>query len=353
MEKLKAKVRRSLDGRPSGRPHTPDGTRGERSVNKPLPSPPEQHPAGPRPIVHSLNAFAQPDESAEGHRLVPGPAKWGSEPPDQFERSQVALNRLNINDSEDVENGENDFYDARDVQDGPQTHTDGKRSQRSSKRYSTPMPNPHAINLNDSQDLSRKLRHEPAAISTMIPDSSSSKKDSNLPPVSPENLNHPPSPEAAVKRKSLPEHVRLPPGFQVADSVDSTVEENVAPAVTHEVRHRHTEEVIHEVITRDIHVDHHHTIVQPIRQVVVKPAVHYAFNQHGEKVEIPPPEGWQAPESFEPTGEEPDGVVAKRIMKELDATHKEPWFMTPPSGIQHQRTSVQDDEGRSTRQRQG
>ncbi|KAF1989327.1 hypothetical protein K402DRAFT_401982 [Aulographum hederae CBS 113979] len=55
---------------------------------------------------------------------------------------------------------------------------------------------------------------------------------------------------------------------------DTTVHENVAPAVTHEVINPQREERVTTAIDREVHQDHHHTSVQPVKDREILPEEH-------------------------------------------------------------------------------
>lgn len=79
------------------------------------------------------------------------------------------------------------------------------------------------------------------------------------------------------------------------------VTETLHPAVTQEVIHEHRVEIVQEEITREIHVHHYFTQVQPIRVLEVLPARHFLVDPDtGEKKEIPAPEGWSMPVNLQP-----------------------------------------------------
>ena len=88
---------------------------------------------------------------------------------------------------------------------------------------------------------------------------------------------------------------RLPPSFNPTNTIDTTVDTTIAPAVTHETLHTKRIEIVQEAITRDIHVDHYYHYVQPLKVVEVKPAKHFRINSKGEKLSIAAPEGWEMP----------------------------------------------------------
>jgi hypothetical protein len=168
---------------------------------------------------------------------------------------------------------------------------------------------PLVVDLNDTGDVCRKIKHDPTAISSIIPNRRSSKKfgtDHNDAVVGSRDLTNPPSAEASVRRKRSSPQAQLPPEFDLTNTVDTSVETRQAPAVTHEVLHKHTEEIVQEKITRDIHVDHYYEYIQPIKQVIIKPAVHFIIDENGEKVRIPTPDCWKAPPGFAPTQEDKD-----------------------------------------------
>ncbi|ETI28668.1 hypothetical protein G647_01119 [Cladophialophora carrionii CBS 160.54] len=97
------------------------------------------------------------------------------------------------------------------------------------------------------------------------------------------------------------EHVLLPAGFRPGKTEHTYVEEVVKPAVTHEVIKNNKTEIVQEEITREIHVHHYYTYTQPIKAVEILPARHFIVDgQTGEKVEIPPPEGWVMPANMQP-----------------------------------------------------
>jgi len=107
----------------------------------------------------------------------------------------------------------------------------------------------------------------------------------------------------AVDATTTNNGLRLPPGWDMKNSEETTVDETWAPAVTHETIHHQKTEIIQKAITRDIHVDHYYHYVQPIKVVEVLPARHFRVDEKtGEKVEIEAPEGWQMPESLQPRG---------------------------------------------------
>lgn len=79
------------------------------------------------------------------------------------------------------------------------------------------------------------------------------------------------------------------------------VTETFHPAVTQEVIREHQVEIVREEITREIHVHHYFTQVQPIHALEILPARHFLIDpETGEKREIPAPEGWSIPTNLQP-----------------------------------------------------
>ena len=278
-----------MDGNPRHYPESPDSRTSEYPSNKPLPSdkalptPPDHQAGVTKPTIRQVNAQGLEHSVDDGN-------------PMQYPRGEASrqdllpeldFNRLNVGDSDD---SDDDFHD---VHDGSHSKSYRRHGKKASKRLSQPPPV-------DS------LRQDPSAISTAIPDRRSSKRFSGEYSGSPVHSYSPTyDTEAPVTRRPLSAEAKanLPPQFQLANTVETSVEVTEAPAVTHEVVHRQRTEVIHEVITRDIHVDHFHTSVQPIKQIIVEPAVHYTLNEKGEKVRIETPDCWEPPSGFTPTAE--------------------------------------------------
>jgi len=100
-------------------------------------------------------------------------------------------------------------------------------------------------------------------------------------------------------------HLILPDGFSLQNTERTYVTEEQRPAVTHETIVKHRTEVIQEAISRDIHVHHYYTYVQPIKVVEVLPAKHYFLDAAtGEKTEISAPAGWKMPASMLPSSQD-------------------------------------------------
>jgi hypothetical protein len=84
--------------------------------------------------------------------------------------------------------------------------------------------------------------------------------------------------------------------------------------VTHQVVKEHTIEVVQEAVTREIHVHHYYTHVQPIKAVEILPARHFKVDPTtGQKVEIPAPEGWEMPADLRPR--KPDTSVLELMSR--------------------------------------
>lgn len=100
-------------------------------------------------------------------------------------------------------------------------------------------------------------------------------------------------------------HLRLPEKFNLQNTEETHVYETQRPAVTHETIIKERTEIIHEEITRDIHIHHYYTYQQPIKLVEILPPKHFFLNlQTGEKTEIEPPFGWTMPASMFPVSPE-------------------------------------------------
>ena len=290
MERLKAKVRKSMDGT-SRQQDSPDSTTSAYPSNKPLPSDkalptPPGHQARPsKPTIRQVNSTG-PEHLIDTGKPMPNPRGEASGPE---LLPELDFDGLNIHDSDD---SDDEFHDARD---GSPSKSYRRHGKKASKNFSQPPP----IDV---------LNRDPTAITTAIPDRRSSKRFSG---EQGEHGNHVAtsySPthetESPVTRRPLTAEAKanIPPQFQLANTIDTTVNITEAPAVTHEVVERQHTEVIHEVITRDIHVDHFHTSIQPYKEIIVKPAIHYTLNEKGEKVRLDAtPDCWEPPPGFAPT----------------------------------------------------
>jgi hypothetical protein len=84
-----------------------------------------------------------------------------------------------------------------------------------------------------------------------------------------------------------PANIPVPASFSSKHTEDTTVNVTQSPAVTHETIHRHTEHIMQEQITRDIHYHDSYTYIQPIKQTVYAPAQHYATGLDGKIIRIP------------------------------------------------------------------
>ncbi len=280
-----------MDANPKHHEDSPESRTSEYQANKPwpsdkaLPTPPGHQASASRPTIRQVNSVGpehnvHSDNSTQNH---------GAQTSGQELLPELEFKKLNIDDSDDPDD---EFYDAHDKSPSKSYRRHGKKA---SNRLSQPPP----------VDV---LKQDPSAISSAIPDRRSSKRFSgehNDTAVNSYSPTH--GIEAAVTRRPLSAEAQanLPPQFQLANTVDTSVDVTEAPAVTHEVVHRQQTEIIHEVITRDIHVDHFHTSIQPYKEIIVKPAIHYTINENGEKVRISTPECWEPPPGFTPT-ENPD-----------------------------------------------
>merc|ERR1711939_715831 len=127
------------------------------------------------------------------------------------------------------------------------------------------------------------------------------------------------------------EHAILPPGFRPGNSTTTDVETTWHPAVTREVVKEHTIEIVQEAVTREIHVHHYYTHVQPIKAVEILPARHFIVDPTtGQKVEIPAPEGWEMPADLRPRN--PDTSVLEPMSRHylVDEEHPQGVPELPP-----------------------
>ncbi|KAK5106557.1 hypothetical protein LTS08_000676 [Lithohypha guttulata] len=115
--------------------------------------------------------------------------------------------------------------------------------------------------------------------------------------------------EHAAKERILKSgDLRLPAGFDLRDSVRTTVTEEQRPAVVYETVVNQRHEIIQQAISRDIHIHHYFTYEQPIKVVEVLPARHFHLDvKTGIKTEIEAPVGWQMPANLTPRS--PDASV--------------------------------------------
>jgi len=112
------------------------------------------------------------------------------------------------------------------------------------------------------------------------------------------------------------------------------VTEAVRPARTREVIQEHRVEIVQEEITREIHVHHYFTYVQPIRTLEVLPARHFIVDpETGEKIEIAAPEGWSMPANLVP--KKPDTVTLAPITKHYIVNEQHPHGVLEPSPPPH------------------
>lgn len=100
----------------------------------------------------------------------------------------------------------------------------------------------------------------------------------------------------------LPDHVRLPAGFELVNKQETVVDTVWHPAVEQETVHINRTEINHPLVERDVHVHHYYEYEQPIAVTEVLPMKHYQLDpKTGEKTEIDAPAGWQPPDSFATT----------------------------------------------------
>ena len=108
-----------------------------------------------------------------------------------------------------------------------------------------------------------------------------------------------------TKEPYIPEHVRLPEGFELTDDERTSVDTVWHPAVEKQTIQRERTEVVRPVIEKDVHVHHYYEYEQPVQVTEVLAPKHYRLDPAtGEKVEIESPVGWQLPEPL--TVQSPD-----------------------------------------------
>lgn len=129
---------------------------------------------------------------------------------------------------------------------------------------------------------------------------------------------------------SLPEHMRLPPNFDLSHSEHTDVDESWQPAVTRQVVIPQRHEIVQEAVSRDVHVHHYFTYVQPIKVVEILPAKHYSYNaKTGVRTEIPAPEGWVMPDHMRPT--QPDMTPLKSYSRHYMVDEEHPSGVNEPA----------------------
>lgn len=178
------------------------------------------------------------------------------------------------------------------------------RPQTSSAEITPERPSPGGPNasVRSPSPAQRTPRHQPLAPNDPSP----------LNPLyyipSPDTLAEIPPPSRTTTMSqpsqittSRSQQALLPQGFKPGSSAHTDVETIIQPAVTQEAVKQNTVEIVQEEITREIHVHHYYTHLQPIKAIEVLPARHFLVDeQTGQKVEIPAPEGWVMPSPLQP-----------------------------------------------------
>lgn len=312
--RVKHKLRRSIEGISKDYPSSLESKKSQYLSTKPLPYPPEHHTEVSRPTVLQVNAYG-PEQSVQDDNSALKPASESNKTSNQH-LPELDFDRLSIDDPSETPD---------DDQDLSPTKVTHRSDERFCKRLSNNSQQP-VLDLNDTGDVSHKIQHDPTAISSIIPDRTSSERFRTGPNdaiVGSHNLNRAPDAEAAIRRKRVSPHAQLPPESDLSNTVDTTVETKQAPAVTHEVRHKVREEIIHERVTRDIHVDHYYDYTKPIKKVIINPAVHFTIDKNGEKVRIPTPDCWVPPPGFTPTKEVPQASnVVPGFLESIHGSHQ-------------------------------
>ncbi len=130
-------------------------------------------------------------------------------------------------------------------------------------------------------------------------------------------------------------HLNLPSGFNLQNTEETHVTEEQRPAVTHETIIKQRTEIVQEEITRDIHVHHYYTYLQPVRVVEVLPARHYFLDlQTGIKTEVLPPADYQMPLSMTPIS--PDTSMVKATTRHYLVDEEHPTGVLEPPPLKHE-----------------
>lgn len=141
---------------------------------------------------------------------------------------------------------------------------------------------------------------------------------------------------APIENKTeIPEHLRLPPGFNLQNTEQTHVSEEWRPAVTHENILKQRTEIIQEEITRDIHMHHYFTYLQPIKVVEILPPKHFLLDpETGVKTEIPAPSGWALPASMQPVS--PDASMLKTWTRHYLVNEEHPLGLPELPPLKHE-----------------
>lgn len=138
-------------------------------------------------------------------------------------------------------------------------------------------------------------------------------------------------------------HLKLPSAFDLRDTETTHVTEDQRPAVTHETIIRQRTEIIQESITRDIHIHHYYTYLQPVRVVEILPARHYFLDlKTGIKTEVLPPADYQLPLNMTPIS--PDANIVKATTRHylVDEEHPHGVFESPPLKHEERREGLRN-----------
>lgn len=137
-------------------------------------------------------------------------------------------------------------------------------------------------------------RAEPVAVDM-------SRTASTLPNHVSDQMDHDRDRDLSQKAAIAASYVSFPEGFDMQNTVRTEVTEEQRPAVIHENVIKQKTEIRQKAITRDIHVHHYYTYIQPVKVVEILPAKHFILDPRtGVKTEIPAPPGWQLPNSLSP-----------------------------------------------------
>jgi len=142
--------------------------------------------------------------------------------------------------------------------------------------------------------------------------------------------------ETEIVRALNSGHLVLPRDFNMQNTEETHVYETQRPAVVNETVIRERTQIVQEAITRDIHVHHYYTYLQPIRVVEVLPARHFYLDREtGVKTEVLPPDNWQMPANMAPVS--PDTSMLKATMRHyvVDEEHPNGMLESEPLDAGH------------------
>jgi len=139
-----------------------------------------------------------------------------------------------------------------------------------------------------------------------------------------------------AKAKALDSgHLKLPSGFNLHNTEETHVTEEQRPAVVHETIIKQRTEVVQEEVTRDIHIHHYYTYLQPIRVVEILPTRHFFLDlETGVKTEVLPPADYELPLNMTPVS--PDTSMIKATTRHYLVDEEHPTGVLEPPPLKHE-----------------